>query len=52
MPRFEDDEVIVGSAFGGSVAVARSAEKGCRDRMRDAGGRRNDDSWPTPALGS
>ena len=62
MSEFDEDVVIVGSGFGGSVAALRAAEKGYRVRVYEAGRRFEDDdfaktSWSlrrylwAPALG-
>ena len=62
MTEFDEDVVIVGSGFGGSVAALRLAEKGYRVRLYEAGRRFEDDdfaktSWDVrrylwaPALG-
>ncbi|MGO4487267.1 GMC oxidoreductase [Microbacterium sp. 2RAF4] len=62
MTEFDEDVVIVGSGFGGSVAALRLAEKGYRVRVYEAGRRLEDDdfaktSWDVrrylwaPALG-
>lgn len=60
--RFDDDVVVIGSGFGGSVAALRLAEKGYRVRVYEAGARFEDEdfaktSWDVrrylwaPALG-
>jgi pyruvate/2-oxoglutarate dehydrogenase complex dihydrolipoamide dehydrogenase (E3) component len=44
MASFDDDVVIIGSGFGGSVATLRAAEKGSQrviPQGRGAGGRRS-----------
>ncbi|MFE7196382.1 GMC family oxidoreductase [Microbacterium oxydans] len=62
MTEFDEDVVVVGSGFGGSVAALRLAEKGYRVRVYEAGRRFEDDdfaktSWDVrrylwaPALG-
>lgn len=62
MTEFDEDVVIVGSGFGGSVAALRLAEKGYRVRVYEAGRRFEDEdfaktSWDVrrylwaPALG-
>lgn len=45
MTRFDEDVVIVGSGFGGSVAALRLAEKGYRVRVYEAGRRFEDDDF-------
>ncbi|WP_426168761.1 GMC oxidoreductase [Microbacterium sp. DWRC1-3] len=45
MTRFDEDVVIVGSGFGGSVAALRLAEKGYRVRVYEAGCRFEDDDF-------
>lgn len=45
MTRFDEDVVIVGSGFGGSVASLRLAEKGYRVRVYEAGRRFEDDDF-------
>ena len=42
---FDEDVVIVGSGFGGSVAALRLAEKGYRVRVYEAGRRFEDDDF-------
>lgn len=43
--KFDEDVVIVGSGFGGSVAALRLAEKGYRVRVVEAGRRFEDDDF-------
>lgn len=43
--KFDEDVVIVGSGFGGSVAALRLAEKGYRVRVLEAGRRFEDDDF-------
>lgn len=43
--RFDDDVVIVGSGFGGSVAALRLVEKGYRVRVFEAGRRFEDEDF-------
>lgn len=45
MAEFDEDVVIVGSGFGGSVAALRLAEKGYRVRVYEAGRRFEDDDF-------
>lgn len=45
MTEFDEDVVIVGSGFGGSVAALRLAEKGYRVRVYEAGRRFEDDDF-------
>ena len=45
MPEFDEDVVIVGSGFGGSVAALRLAEKGYRVRVYEAGRRFEDEDF-------
>lgn len=45
MTDFDEDVVIVGSGFGGSVAALRLAEKGYRVRVYEAGRRFEDDDF-------
>ena len=45
MSEFDEDVVIVGSGFGGSVAALRLAEKGYRVRVYEAGRRFEDDDF-------
>lgn len=45
MADFDEDVVIVGSGFGGSVAALRLAEKGYRVRIYEAGRRFEDDDF-------
>jgi choline dehydrogenase-like flavoprotein len=46
MASFDDDVVIIGSGFGGSVAALRAAEKGCRVGVMESGGRWKDEDLP------
>ncbi|MEJ1092315.1 GMC family oxidoreductase [Microbacterium istanbulense] len=45
MSRFDEDVIIVGSGFGGSVAALRLVEKGYRVRVYEAGRRFEDDDF-------
>lgn len=45
MAEFDEDVVIVGSGFGGSVAALRLVEKGYRVRVYEAGRRFEDDDF-------
>ncbi|PRA79219.1 GMC oxidoreductase [Microbacterium sp. MYb66] len=45
MSEFDEDVVIVGSGFGGSVAALRLAEKGYRVRVYEAGRRFEDEDF-------
>ncbi|WP_347125787.1 GMC family oxidoreductase [Microbacterium sp. SY138] len=45
MTEFDEDVVVVGSGFGGSVAALRLAEKGYRVRVYEAGRRFEDDDF-------
>ena len=45
MTEFDEDVVIVGSGFGGSVAALRLAEKGYRVRVYEAGRRFEDEDF-------
>ncbi len=45
MSGFDDDVIIVGSGFGGSVAALRLAEKGYRVRVFEAGRRFEDEDF-------
>lgn len=45
MSDFDEDVVIVGSGFGGSVAALRAAEKGYRVRVYEAGRRFEDEDF-------
>ncbi len=47
MTAFDEDVVIVGSGFGGSVAALRLAEKGYRVRVYEAGRRFADEDFAT-----
>jgi cholesterol oxidase len=48
MASFDDDVVIIGSGFGGSVAALRAAEKGCRVGVMESGGRWKDEDLDLP----
>ncbi|UJP10961.1 GMC family oxidoreductase [Microbacterium sp. KUDC0406] len=45
MADFDEDVVVIGSGFGGSVAALRLAEKGYRVRVYEAGRRFEDDDF-------
>ncbi|WP_295010610.1 GMC oxidoreductase [uncultured Microbacterium sp.] len=45
MPEFDEDVVVIGSGFGGSVAALRLAEKGYRVRVYEAGRRFADEDF-------
>lgn len=45
MPEFDEDVVVIGSGFGGSVAALRLAEKGYRVRVYEAGRRFEDEDF-------
>lgn len=45
MTDFDEDVVVVGSGFGGSVAALRLAEKGYRVQVYEAGGRFEDEDF-------
>ncbi|MFE6733502.1 GMC oxidoreductase [Microbacterium sp. NPDC057650] len=45
MSDFDEDVVVIGSGFGGSVAALRLAEKGYRVRVYEAGRRFEDDDF-------
>lgn len=45
MSDFDEDVVVIGSGFGGSVAALRAAEKGYRVRVFEAGRRFEDDDF-------
>jgi cholesterol oxidase len=46
MASFDDDVVIIGSGFGGSVAGLRAAEKGYRVGVMESGRRWKDEDLP------
>jgi cholesterol oxidase len=46
MASFDDDVVIIGSGFGGSVAALRAAEKGYRVGVMESGRRWKDEDLP------
>lgn len=43
---FDDEVVVIGSGFGGSVAALRLVEKGYRVRVYEAGRRFEDEDFP------